>query len=261
MNKLILNILLAITSQTSFSQILKQPIPDKLVVLTFDDAPITHFTFVAPLLKQYHFNATFYVCEFPPNYADTTKYMTWKQIQRLSKMGFEIGNHTKNHKHVNKLSKQQLIDEMSYIENKCDSLNIPKPVTFAYPGYDTSPAAIEVLKEKGYVFARAGEDRPYNPTTDHPYLIPSYTTRSNNKAQIMDALAKAKDGKIIVLTIHGVPDYEHDWVTTPPEMLKEYFEYLKNNHYKVISMRDLLKYINVEEALKVIQPNFKKKTT
>jgi len=31
--------------------ILLKPIPDKLVVLTFDDACLSHATFVAPLLK------------------------------------------------------------------------------------------------------------------------------------------------------------------------------------------------------------------
>jgi peptidoglycan-N-acetylglucosamine deacetylase len=261
MNKRLIYILLSMTSLTSFGQILTRPIPDKLVVLTFDDAPVTHFTFVAPLLKEYGFNATFYVCEFPPNYADSTKYMTWKQIEQLSKMGFEIGNHTKNHKHVNRLTRPQLIDELSYIENKCDSLKIPKPTTFAYPGYDTHPTAIEVLKEKGYRFARAGDDRPYNPIADHPYLVPGYTTTAKNKAQIMDAFAQAKDGKVVVLTIHGVPDYEHDWVTTPPQLLKEYFQFLKDNHYKVISMHDLSKYIDVDKALKEIRPNFQKKTT
>ena len=38
-----------------------QSIPDKLVVLTFDDAVKSHRTFVAPLLKELGFGATFFV--------------------------------------------------------------------------------------------------------------------------------------------------------------------------------------------------------
>ena len=40
---------------------IKKKIPDKLVVLTFDDAPVTQFTNATPLLKKYGFGATFFV--------------------------------------------------------------------------------------------------------------------------------------------------------------------------------------------------------
>ena len=41
----------------------------KTVAMTFDDAVSNHATLAAPLLKKYHFNATFFVCEFPPDFA------------------------------------------------------------------------------------------------------------------------------------------------------------------------------------------------
>ena len=74
--------------------------------------------------------------------------------------------------------------------------------------------------------ARAGGSRTYDPQIDHPYLIPSWATDENNKSEIMDALQEAKDGKIVVLTLHGVPDIEHPWVNTPPELFREYLQYL-----------------------------------
>jgi peptidoglycan/xylan/chitin deacetylase (PgdA/CDA1 family) len=75
----------------------RQPIPDRLVVLTFDDASKSHFTIARPLLKRYGFGATFFVTEgfdFPTNKRD---YMTWEEISLLNKDGFEIGNHTRDH--------------------------------------------------------------------------------------------------------------------------------------------------------------------
>lgn len=69
-----------------------EPIPEKLVVLTFDDSAKTHSTIVAPILKKYGFGATFFVTEgfdFPDNKID---YMTWKEIAQLHRDGFEIGN-------------------------------------------------------------------------------------------------------------------------------------------------------------------------
>jgi peptidoglycan/xylan/chitin deacetylase (PgdA/CDA1 family) len=257
MKRLFLYILFLAIAGCSFSQVVKKPIPDKLVVLTFDDAPVTHYTYVAPLLKKYGFGATFFVCEFPPNYADTTRYMTWKQIQQLGKMGFEIANHTHTHAHVDRLTKEQFTEQLKYIEDKCDSLKIGKPVTFAYPGYGLNADALETLSEKKYVFARAGGSRPYDPLADHPYLIPSWAPDSTNQQKIMEAFQQAKNGKIVVLTIHGVPDYEHPWVTTPPEVFKEYLQYLYDHQYKVIALKDLRQYINVKEALE-IKPDFQK---
>ncbi|HJS01058.1 MAG TPA: polysaccharide deacetylase family protein [Flavobacterium sp.] len=248
-----------LTFSLASAQIIKRPIPDKLVVLTFDDAPASHYTIVAPLLKKHGFKATFFVCEFPPNFRDNSKYMNWSQIKKLDKMGFEIANHTQSHAHVNKLSKEKFIQQLQYIENKCDSLKIKKPQSFAYPGYDYSLNSIATLQEQGYILARAGGSRAYNPVEDNSFLIPSWATNETNKEQIIAAFQEAKDGKIVILTIHGVPDIEHPWVNTPPELFKEYLDYLSNNHYKVIALKDLNKYIDFEKAAKEIPIDTSKK--
>lgn len=76
----------------------------------------------------------------------------------------------------------------------------------------------------------------------------------------MNAFTMAKDGKIVVLTIHGVPDIEHPWVNTPPELFREYLEFLRTNSYKVISLRDLAEYVNMDEARKLINPDIEQNT-
>ncbi len=61
-----------------------EPIPDKLVVLTFDDSAKSHYTIVRPILKRYGFGATFFITEgfdFPTNKTD---YMTWEEIAELA---------------------------------------------------------------------------------------------------------------------------------------------------------------------------------
>jgi len=250
-------LLLGLQSQ---AQILKKPIPDKLVVLTFDDAVLSHYTNVAPLLKKYKFGGTFFVTEFmKPAFSDKSLYMSWEQIGKLNKMGFEIANHTQKHTHVNKISKAQFIEELNYIESKAREVKVKKPMlSFAYPGYDTHPSAITTLKEKGYQFARVGGGKAYDPLKNHPFLIPSFSTSGNNSKELYDAFALAKNGKIVVLTIHGVPDEAHPWVTTPLNLFEEYLKFLYENHYKVIALRDLNKYINTQHALEAIQPDFSK---
>jgi peptidoglycan/xylan/chitin deacetylase (PgdA/CDA1 family) len=251
MKRIALILLLTIGCCCRIQAQIKKTIPDKLVVLTFDDAVLSHFTTVAPLLKEYGFGATFFVCEFGvPSFENKSLYMSWEQIARLNQMGFEIGNHTWHHTHVNKMDSTRFAAELNYIEQKCAEYHIPKPVSFAYPGYDTSKLALRVLKAKGYRYARAGWDKQYQPSIDNNYLIPGFTTHTENTKQGYELLQQANGGKIVVLTIHGVPDDAHPWVSTSVEVLKGYLNYLKLNHYTVIAMRDLDRYINSDNQLK-----------
>src|SRR6185312_6468868 len=85
-----------------------EPIPDKLVVLTFDDSAKSHYTVARPLLLKYKFGATFFITEgfdFPTNKKD---YMTWEEIAQLHKDGFEIGNHTRDHQGVTEKTRADL---------------------------------------------------------------------------------------------------------------------------------------------------------
>ncbi len=246
-------LLLLLFAQDGWAQIIRQPPPDKVVVLTFDDASSTHATVVAPILKKYGFGGTFFVCEFPPDFADKSKYMTWAQMAELDRQGFEVANHTLTHKHVNKLTRAQFGAELDSLEARCQTYGIRKPVTFAYPGYDTHPNAFAVLAEKGYQFARVGGSRAYQPTKDHPYLVPSFTMLGTNRDEVLNGLREAKPEKIVVLTIHGVPDYAHDWVTTPPALFEEHMRYLHDNGYTVIALRDLARYVDVQEAARTIR--------
>ena len=75
-----------------------EPIPDRLVVLTFDDSSRSHIAVAAPVLKKHGFGATFFVTEgfdFATNKRD---YMTWEEIAQLHRDGFEVGNHTRDHR-------------------------------------------------------------------------------------------------------------------------------------------------------------------
>ena len=244
------------------AQVLRRPVPDKLVVLTFDDAALSHATYVAPLLRKYGFGGTFFVCEFrEPPFTDKTKYMSWAQIRGLHRQGFEVASHTLSHRHVNKLSAAQLGAELDSIEARCRTWHIPKPVTFAYPGYDTAPTATTLLPGRGYQFARAGGGRAYAPGQDHPMLLPSFSISGPDTARVFAAIRQARAGRVAVLTVHGVPDVAHDWVSTPPALFEAYLQYLHTHHYKVIALRDLARYVNVPEALRTLPPHYENLTS
>ncbi len=233
-----------------------EPIPDKLVVLTFDDASKSHATIAAPLLKKHGFGATFFVTEgfdFPTNQRD---YMTWDEIAQLHRDGFEIGNHTRDHKPPGAKDPKGTIEQLEAINARCLAHGIPRPVSFAYPGNVLDKDVLPILHGLGIKFARRGgaPEYPYDkgrgfayqPGLDHPLLIPS--AGDARPGWTLDdfkrAVSQARGGKIAVIQLHGVPDTAHPWVNTPAPLFGSYVKYLADNGYRVIALRDLARYVD-----------------
>jgi peptidoglycan/xylan/chitin deacetylase (PgdA/CDA1 family) len=232
------------------------PIPDKLVVLTFDDAVKSHHSVVRPILKRYGFGATFFVTEGFDFRTNKTDYMTWEEIVELHRDGFEIGNHTRDHLGLTGSNVDKLAEQVQAIAARCVEHGIPVPVSFAWPGNALDPAALPILKASGIRFARRGgapeyaykEGRgfAYEPGLDHPLLIPSAGDARPDwtLADFVAAVEQARSGRIAVLQFHGVPDRAHPWVHTPPERFEAYMKHLAQNGYRVIALRDLAKYVD-----------------
>ena len=259
MQKLFILIVLVAMQSPTTGQVLRKPIPDKTIVLTFDDAVKSDASYVPSLLKKYKFGGTFFICEFP-DFSDSSKYMNWKEIKQLYDSHFEIGNHTRSHKHLNKMTAPELIEQVSYITNKCDSAGIVAPVSFAYPSSYAVKWAVNTLIAQGILLARTNGERAYDPEKDHPLYIPSFgVSGSDNRKMFYDALSEAKDGKVVVFTFHGIPDYAHNWVSTPPALFEEYLQYLHKHNYHVISLNALLPYLDISKARQLpIPPDTKK---
>ena len=251
-NPLLFPLLLA-TAAPAFAL---EPIPDKLVVLTFDDSSKSHVTVAAPLLKKHGFGATFFITEgfdFPTNKRD---YMTWDEIAQLHRDGFEIGNHTRDHKPPSAKDPKGTAEQLEAINARCQAHGIPRPVSFAYPGNALDKDVLPVLHGLGIKFARRGgaPEYPYDkgrgfayePGLDHPLLIPS--AGDARPGWTLDdfkrAVSQARGGKIAVLQLHGVPDTAHAWVNTPTPLFESYVKYLADNDYKVIALRDLARYVD-----------------
>ena len=234
------------------------PIPDKLVVLTFDDAVKSQRTFVVPLLKDLGFRATFFVSHrWMP---DHENFMTWEEIAEISRTGFEIGNHTWTHGDFSEpRGAAHLAGELALVERELAKVGVPRPVSFAWPGDDFGPESVGILDRRGYQFARRGMQPEipygemqigpsYDPTLHHPLLIPttgdSYPSWTPEYFQ--QVVERARDSKIVVLQFHGVPDLAHPWVYTFPENFKKYMAYLKENNYRAIALEDLKGYVDVK---------------
>lgn len=234
-----------------------RPIPDGLVVLTFDDGPKSQATFAAPLLTTYGFGATFYITEGLNFLKDKQRYMTWEEVAALDAQGFEIGNHTQHHKNVTTQTAAELMADIDHIDRRCADFGIARPQTFCYPGYNNDAAAVAVLEQRGFAFARrgtapefaydqeGGRGPAYDPEVHHPLLVP--TTGASGPNWDFDdflwALDQAQNGRICVLTFHGVPDLDHAWVHTDPDFFAACMEHLHDQKHPVIALRDLVDYV------------------
>ncbi len=219
-----------------------QPIPEKTVVLTFDDSVASHATVAAPILKKLGFGASFYICDFDRFNTRKDWYMTWAQIQSLAGDGFEVGNHTKGHGGGS-------MNDWLGMEAEFSSNNIPKPTTLCWPVYQVNPRIYPALINHQYTFGRGGHERPYRPSFDHPFDVPSFTIhdRVSYDAFVRDAQL-ATSGRIVVFTFHGVPEGEHPSVSLDPATCARMMQYLKDNQYNVIAMRDMARLVDVKKA-------------
>ena len=233
-----------------------EPIPDKLVVLTFDDSSRSHATVAAPLLKKHGFGATFFVTEGFDFRTNKRDYMTWDEITQLHRDGFEIGNHTRDHKAPSAGDPIGTIEQLEAVNAQCLAHGIPRTVSFAYPGNVLDRDVLPILQRLGIKYARRGgsPEYPYDkgrgfayePGRDHPLLIPS--AGDGRPGWTLDdfkrAVLQAKGGRIAVIQLHGVPDTAHAWVNTPTALFESYLKYLAENGYRVVALRDLARYVD-----------------
>ncbi len=67
--------------------VIRAAVPDRVVVLTLDDAVKSHRTFAGPLLKELGFRAAFFVTH--EWMADAEHFMSWNDIGELHRMGLK----------------------------------------------------------------------------------------------------------------------------------------------------------------------------
>ena len=245
---------IALVALGSLSAVATEPVPDKLIVLTFDDSAASHYTVARPLLKRHGFGATFFITEGFSFRTNKKDYMTWEQIAELHRDGFEIGNHTRDHLGITIRNVSRLKEQLDAINDRCREHGIPRPVTFSWPGNAFHTNALPVLQTAGIRFARRGGEPEvpyklgggvaYEPGADHPLLIPTAGDARPDWTleNLKRTAAMARDGRIAVLQFHGVPDGEHPWVNTPRERFEEYMAWLHAGGYKVIALRDVARY-------------------
>jgi peptidoglycan/xylan/chitin deacetylase (PgdA/CDA1 family) len=150
-------------------------IPEKSVVITFDDGWRSVYRIAFPILEKYNFPATLFIST---DFIGSQNALSWQQIGKLTEGGFDIQCHTKTHRNLARLEKTESFEE--YFKNLKREISIPPKVIkeklgktcryLAYPYGETNSLVIALLKKHGYRGALTLRCEG-NPFFVHPYRM------------------------------------------------------------------------------------------
>jgi peptidoglycan/xylan/chitin deacetylase (PgdA/CDA1 family) len=129
-------------------------LPEKPVIITFDDGDASHYFIAYPILMKYGFTGTFFVTV---GALDSPGSLSLMQLKQMHQDGVSIESHTLTHPYLTQLSKYQLQRELReskvILEEKLNSA-----VNFiAIPGGIYDNKVIAMVKEAGYIGAATSD--------------------------------------------------------------------------------------------------------
>jgi peptidoglycan/xylan/chitin deacetylase (PgdA/CDA1 family) len=129
-----------------------KPLPDKAVVITFDDSVDGQYRHALPALRRHGFPATFFLTT---GVIGRPGHLTWDQVKALHRAGMTIGAHTRFHPHLPALREfARLAAEIAGSKRDIESrLGVPVRY-FAYPFGEADARTVHMVRKAGFLAAR-----------------------------------------------------------------------------------------------------------
>lgn len=218
-----------------------------IVSLTFDDAWLSVYENIVPLLEKEGFFATFYintgVLNQPNRFSDD-------QVRSLKEAGHEIAAHTVTHTHLNALTEEQVDKELVESKKRLEFL-IEAPVRdFAAP-FGEADSSVRAEIKKNYQSNRTTEEGFNLKIRFDPYLIHVQNIKDSTQIQEVEQwLDYALSNKAwLVFVYHQVDDNNSTWGEKPENVMQ---------HIAAIKKRSM-QILTVERALEEIEAQIKSK--
>jgi peptidoglycan/xylan/chitin deacetylase (PgdA/CDA1 family) len=154
------------------------PIPEKSVMLTFDDNDLDQYTVAYPELQKYGFKGVFFIMTVTMG---KPRYMSREQIREISDAGHVIGSHTWDHKNVKKYEDADWATQIEKPSRQLEEITGKKIEYFAYPFGLWKPEVIPGLKDRGMkaAFQLASPRDPADPLhTVRRIIVPGQWTET-----------------------------------------------------------------------------------
>lgn len=145
-------------------------LPEKPILITFDDGYIDNYRNAYPILKKYGLKGTiFIITDYLNVYPN---YLTWEIAQEMQDSGtIDIQCHTMTHVELSKLGSEEELRHEALDSKKAIEAHLKKTVhSIAYPCGSYDDAVLDVIREGGYRTAftvNYGLDNP----GDNPYTL------------------------------------------------------------------------------------------
>ncbi len=126
-------------------------LPDKPVLLTFDDNYIGQYSYAFPLLKKYNYPAVWSVHTRFVGTAGQKPKATWDHLREMQKSGLiTVASHTVNHLNMTNLNDAEIEREVTESKKVLEKeLGVPINY-FTYPEGDFTERAKDKVKSAGY---------------------------------------------------------------------------------------------------------------
>ncbi|MBV7336022.1 polysaccharide deacetylase family protein [Chloroflexi bacterium TSY] len=126
------------------------PLPEKPVIITFDDGYRDNYVNAFPLLVEYGMTATFFIVT---DFIDEARpaYLTWDMVREMHVAGLSIESHSRNHTSLKNRDVDFLIwQALGSMETIEFELGI-RPRFVSYPAGQFDATTIEVFKSANYL--------------------------------------------------------------------------------------------------------------
>lgn len=125
----------------------KVDLPEKPLVITFDDGYQDNYTNAFPILQKYGFQGAIMMIA---DKIDSPGYLTSSQIKEMAEAGFLLGGHTKTHRDLTGLTQEQLKEEIAGGKKRVEKASQKDAIAIAYPYGFFDLASCQAVQNAGY---------------------------------------------------------------------------------------------------------------
>ena len=154
-----------------------QPLPERTVGITIDDAYLSVYAEAWPRLRRAGFPFTLFVATdaIDRKYAS---YMNWDQIRDLRDNGVTIGSQTASHLHMPANREARNKEDLRLSNERFQRELGAAPTLFAYPFGEASIRIQEIVKETGFTSAFGQHSGALHTSSDR-YYMPRFALNEN----------------------------------------------------------------------------------
>jgi peptidoglycan/xylan/chitin deacetylase (PgdA/CDA1 family) len=172
------------------------PLPTKPIAITFDDGWSDQFDIAVPLLREFGFQATFFVASGWVGRGSAL--MTWNEVRALRARGHWIGSHSVTHGAAAKQADNVLAYEVIQSRNAISRELGGPPTIFAYPLGSIDARAEGLARAAGYAAAVDVQASPHQRVSQLYRLKRIEVRGSYSLGNLASWLIAGKEGPISV---------------------------------------------------------------